>query len=344
MVAARKGAKITLGNIGAKLGGGSSPLDAPPQTKLVKPKTRKGMRVLEDRAPKMVEDVKKSLILYGGQTSQVIKDLLTDLHRLKGEHSVKFTRKNEDVRPFEPGGETSLEFYGTRSDCALFVLGSHTKKRPHNVVMGRLFDGRLYDALELGVSSYAGVHKFKAGTISQIGSKPAIIFLGEKFESVPALKQAKSVLLDFFRGEAVESVNLAGLDRVMVAAALGDNRLLLRQYAIKFRKSGGKVPRVALQEMGPRLEMATRRCRAPPMDLQTEAMKQPKLGKKKEKNISMDELAGKVGRIYMPPQKMDTLALGKLKGVRREKREKAAAKKSAKQNPPAAAVAAPAAL
>lgn len=58
----------------------------------------------------------------------------------------------------------------------------------------------------------------------------------------------------------------------------------------------------------------------------------------------MDELAGKVGRIYMPPQKMDTLALGKLKGVRREKREKAAAKKSAKQNPPAAAaVAAPAA-
>lgn len=84
---------------------------------------------------------------------------------------MKFTRKNEDVRPFEPGGETSLEFYGTRSDCALYVLGSHTKKRPHNVVMGRLFDGRLYDALELGVSSYAGVHKFKAGTISQIGSK-----------------------------------------------------------------------------------------------------------------------------------------------------------------------------
>lgn len=34
--------------------------------------------------PLQVEDVKKSLILYGGQTSQVIKDLLTDLHRLKG--------------------------------------------------------------------------------------------------------------------------------------------------------------------------------------------------------------------------------------------------------------------
>lgn len=61
MVATRKGAKITLGNIGAKLGGGSSPLDAPPQTKLVKPKTRKGMRVLEDRAPKMVSKLRNIL-------------------------------------------------------------------------------------------------------------------------------------------------------------------------------------------------------------------------------------------------------------------------------------------
>lgn len=41
----------------------------------------------------------------------------------------------------------------------------------------------------------------------------------------------------------VESVNLAGLDRVLVAYAAGssDRSLLLRQYRIGFKKSGTKV-------------------------------------------------------------------------------------------------------
>ncbi len=43
--------------------------------------------------------------------------------------SVKFTRKNENVKPFEPGGEPSLEFYCQKSGCGLFALGTHTKKR-----------------------------------------------------------------------------------------------------------------------------------------------------------------------------------------------------------------------
>lgn len=31
-----------------------------------------------------VEDAKRALIMHGGNTSQVIKDVLTDLHKLKG--------------------------------------------------------------------------------------------------------------------------------------------------------------------------------------------------------------------------------------------------------------------
>ena len=101
-----------------------------PQTKLLKPKTHKGRRELEKRAPKLVrsavasgvwpttcmqcnawraaaggsgpgtlrhcvaqpasvhylqvEDPKRALVLYGHKTSQVIKDVLTDIHKLKG--------------------------------------------------------------------------------------------------------------------------------------------------------------------------------------------------------------------------------------------------------------------
>lgn len=36
--------------------------------------------------------------------------------------AVLFTRRNEDVRPFEPGGEASLEFFADKADCGLFCL------------------------------------------------------------------------------------------------------------------------------------------------------------------------------------------------------------------------------
>jgi hypothetical protein len=38
---------------------------------------------------------------------------------------------------------------------------------------------------------------------------------------------------------------------------------------------------VALTEMGPQLDCVLRRCRLPPVDLEKEALKQPKLTKKK---------------------------------------------------------------
>jgi hypothetical protein len=47
-----------------------------------------------------------------------------------------------------------------------------------------------------------------------------------------------------------------------------------------------------------------------------------------EKNVGSDNLAGKVGRIYMPRQSVDTIALGKLKGTKREARVAAAERKA----------------
>ncbi|GIL86717.1 hypothetical protein Vretimale_19811 [Volvox reticuliferus] len=306
----------------------------PGQTKLVKAKTRRGKRYLESRAPKATEDAKRVLFLYGNQTSQVVKDVLTDLYQLKRLEAQKFTRKNENVRPFESGGETSLEFYCNRNNCPLFVLGSHSKKRPHNIVIGRMFDFHLYDALEMGVEELKAIRDFgAAGTRAQLGNKPCIVFVGEKFESVPAMALAKSLLLDMFRGEPVDKINLAGVDRVVMAVAMDDARLQLRQYSVRFKKSGTRIPRVALMEMGPRIIFSVRRYRLPPSDLQQEAMKQPKLGKKKEKNVASDSLAGKVGRIYMPKQNMDTLGLSKYKGTKRQRRESAREAAEARKQP-----------
>ena len=46
------------------------------------------------------------------------------------------------MRPFEAGGEGALEHFSRKTDVAMFVLGSSSKKRPHNLVLGRFYDHR----------------------------------------------------------------------------------------------------------------------------------------------------------------------------------------------------------
>ncbi len=50
-----------------------------------------------------------------------------------------------------------------------------------------------------------------------------------------------------------------------------------------------------------------------------------------EKNVQEDVLDGKVGRIYMPQQSVDGIALRKMKGLKRERREAAAAASGARK-------------
>jgi len=85
---------------------------------------------------------------------------------------VLFTRRNEDVRPFEPGGEASLEFFADKADCGLFCLASHSKKRPHNLTLGRFFDRRLLDLAEFGVERFRPLTAYgPAGAAAQAGNK-----------------------------------------------------------------------------------------------------------------------------------------------------------------------------
>jgi|APGre2960657404_1045060.scaffolds.fasta_scaffold32776_1 hypothetical protein len=85
--------------------------------------------------------------------------------------------------------------------------------------------------------------------------------------------------------QQVGRLNLAGLDRVLIAVATGEKRILLRQYAIRLKRSGTKVPRASLAEMGPRLDLALRRCKPAPPDLEAEALKQPAGLKKKKARL-----------------------------------------------------------
>ncbi|KAJ7552292.1 hypothetical protein O6H91_06G049000 [Diphasiastrum complanatum] len=124
------------------------------------------------------------------------------------------------------------------------------------------------------------------------------------------------------RSQVVETVNLVGVDRVFVCVAAAD-KVLLRHCGIRLMKSGSKVPAIELVEVGPSLDLTIRRNRLPSGDLKKEPMKTPsKTTKKKVKNVSGDSFAGKVGRIYVPRQEVEGMALTKMKGLKRERRVK----------------------
>ena len=110
------------------------------------------------------------LILQGNKTSQVVKDVLADLWKVKKGEAAKLSRKNE-IWPFEAGHEASLQHFCERSDCAVFCLGNHNKKRPHNLVLGRVFNAQLLDMVELGVTEHVSVDTFPGARAVQAGVK-----------------------------------------------------------------------------------------------------------------------------------------------------------------------------
>lgn len=145
-----------------------------------KKKTHKGRKIIESREAKISENAKKSILVKGNKTSAMITELIKDLHTLRGSDASKlFMRKSHDIHPFEDIG--TLEQMANKSDCSLFVLGSHQKKRPDNLIFGRLFSEHLLDMFEFGVSNFKGIAAYKNAEIDcQI--KPILVFQGEHFE------------------------------------------------------------------------------------------------------------------------------------------------------------------
>eukprot|EP00898_Chlorokybus_atmophyticus_P003689 jgi/Chlat1/4320/Chrsp29S08899 len=316
--------------------------------RVVKPRTARAKRALAKREPQPVERLKRSLFMRGGKSSAALKRLLGDLHALcrhaGGEPVSRLARRHAEARsPLDPasGGEAALEEMAGRSDCGLLALGTHSKKRPDNLVLGRMYDGRLYDAVEAGVQGVRPIAaRAAAAAAGGYGSKPCFVFAGAEFESSPNHRQLKSLLLDMFRGLVVDAVNLKGLDRAIVCTAVPGGRVLFRHCRIKLKKSGTtlrtvtafciscmlnhewQTPRIELEEIGPSMDLVLRRTRTPSADLEREAMKlAPKPAHKKVKNVSTDALVGKVGRIYVPKQQLQGMAVHKMKGTKRERRE-----------------------
>lgn len=205
-----------------------------------------------------------------------------DLHSLKRPLAQKFTKKN-DIHPFED--PSSLEFFAEKNDCSLMVFGSHSKKRPHTVTFVRFFDHKVLEMLELHVDAdtFRTISQFKSQK-ARVGLKPLVSFSGTAFDSPVAntYTMAKSLLLDFFKGEDTNNVDVEGL-QYMVHISVPEEedaqpapKICLRTYMISTKKSGQSLPRVEVEEMGPRVDFRVGRVKEADVDMMKAAMKKPK--------------------------------------------------------------------
>merc|ERR1712038_502584 len=85
-----------------------------------------------------------------------------------------------------------------KNDTSLMVFGSHSKKRPHNLVFGSFYDFHILDMFELGIEKYRPISEFKAEKIMS-GTKPCIMFSGEEFQNKTEYSRLKTLMLDFWR-------------------------------------------------------------------------------------------------------------------------------------------------
>jgi ribosome production factor 2 len=121
-------------------------------------------------------------------------------------------------------------------------FGSHSKKRPDNLVIGRAYDHHIYDLVEVGVENFKPMESFKYDKklVSQIGSKPLIAFIGEGFENVEELKHLKEVLLDLLRGEVHFCCPLQFVHLYVMTIILIKSMGLMHAGYREFKSCGGR--------------------------------------------------------------------------------------------------------
>ncbi|GBP82665.1 Ribosome production factor 2 homolog [Eumeta japonica] len=287
--------------------------------RIKKPTTRKGKKVLLSKEPKAIEGPKQCIFLQGRNPSERTRQILKDLYNLKKPDAAYLSRKNDFV-PFEDS--SLIEKMCHKKDAALFGVGSHSKKRPHNIILGRTFDNGVLDMIEFGAESYKSMSDFHNMKICA-GMKPCLVFNGPTWDLNPDLKRLKSLFTDFFYREKVESIRLQGLEHVLSFTVSEDSIIYLRSYRIILKKSGQRTPRIELEEIGPAIDFKLRRTKLASDDLFKQACKVPReVRPVVKKNITRDAFGSKLGRIHMGKQDIMKLQTRKMKGLRKTPEER----------------------
>jgi len=233
------------------------------------------------------------------------------------------------IAPTVSNNVIALEFFSLKNDTSLLLLSLHSKKRPHCLTLARTFSHKILDMLELYINpeTFRTLQQFKNKKPS-IGLKPLVAFHGTVFEDPNQTKYtlAKSLLIDFFKGQDATEVDVEGLQYLISISAeeptdaRPNPEVKLRFYLLRTKRSGQKLPRIEVEEMGPRMDFTLGREQFPDPDMMKAALKKPKgVEPRTKKNIDTDSMGDKTGKIHVGKQDFGNLQTRKMKGLKRSR-------------------------
>ncbi|PLB34360.1 valine--tRNA ligase [Aspergillus candidus] len=308
---------------------GSAAWQSKAKPEYIKPKNPRTARLLKAKEPQQVEPPKRTLLLHGSKCPGPLQTVLKTFHSLTRPNSVLFHKKNENIHPFE--NTESLEFLADKNECGVVVFGSSSKKRPNSVTLARIFNAKVLDMAELMLLPRPdGEENPAMNSLSMevgVGMRPLMIYSGSAWDDMTSTphQMLKSMFVDMFKGETSEKIDAEGLQYALMLAADEPTEGLapvihLRWFKIRTKRSGHKLPRVELDEFGPKFDFKVGRLHEAPRDLMKEAMKQgkrPNEDFKMKKNITVDSIGDKVGRVHLAKQDLGGLQTRKMKGLKR---------------------------
>ena len=86
--------------------------------------------------------------------------------------------------------------------------------------------------IEFGIEQSKSLSDIKSSKV-MTGTKPCLIFSGDLWHQNEEYSRCKSLLIDFFRGEEVEQVLLAGFEHALSFTA-ADGKIFFRSYKYVF--------------------------------------------------------------------------------------------------------------
>jgi ribosome production factor 2 len=317
------------------------------------PKSVKSRRAIKKMEGQVFEENKKALFLTGLNSSETVNDAMVDLRAMMQPHCKKLSKRN-DFNPWT--GTEHLEFLGFKNDCSLFAFGSHNKKRPNNLVLGRQFEFQVLDMIEFGIIGADRINLSEAAgqNCASAGSRPAMIFEGSEFESEPFFQRLKNFFLDYFAGTNENEVNIAGVDRAIVISLRSANGedavhaptsdlrgtmpvkdkgnvvVCFRHYGVVQTKAATSVmtnaSAIKLVDIGPNMDLEIRRVAWADATAFKRACRLPKAVlatlKHMHENVDSDVMGNIRGQLHVGTQAIDGLALRKFKSHKENKRSK----------------------
>lgn len=171
-----------------------------------------------------------------------------------------YSRKHE-IYPFDNREE--LEKVCKKTEASLFLFGSHNKKRPNNIIIGRTYEHNILDMVELGLHNYSSIADIVAEAKVPNNVHPFVVFQGDQWETVEELQKLRNLLNDFFfMNEKPKGVELDKSMTIVISLSVTeDKRIYLRTYEVNVEGKNllEEEGKIVMEELGPHAEFTLRR-------------------------------------------------------------------------------------